>query len=248
MKRIKQLYRATYQGETVVTDLVHKDAKWHMAQEWIPNAVTNTQISNKACVIGNGISRKDFPLHAVINHFGGLLARTKLQTYGCNALYRDQAPDFLVVTGEHNEIIKEVAESGYCNNNIVYASAAHIQEFPGQFYLIPQDPSWNSGAIASMMAAFDGHTTVYLLGFDGQDTVNYSYNMYAGTSGYQAAENATAEPAFLDATMKMVFDVYNEVDFVRVMPSEHYTIPEAWRYCPNLRQISYRQFIYEADL
>lgn len=248
MKQIKKLYRATYTGENVVTDLVHANAKWDVAKEWIPNAVVNNQISNKACIIGNGISRKGFNLKTVINHFGGLLGREKLQTYGCNALYRDHTPDFLVVSGDDREIITEVANSGYADSNIVYASAPHIQLHPGKFYLIPQDPAWNAGSVATYLAAFDGHTTIYLVGFDGQDTEGYNYNMYAGTPGYQGERNAKADPAFLDITMKMIFDTYKDVEFVRVMPSASYSMPEAWKYCTNLRQISFREFVLEADL
>lgn len=130
----------------------------------------------------------------------------------------------------------------------MYASAPHIQYHPGKFYLIPQDPGWNSGSVATYLAAFDGHTTIYLLGFDGQDTDGYNYNMYAGTQNYQHATNAEADPAFFDITMKMIFDTYKTVDFVRVMPSEYSTIPETWKYCTNLRQISFRQFVLDADL
>jgi hypothetical protein len=248
MIQIKKWYRKDYQGENIVTDMVHSSKKWNITQEWIPNAVVNNQISNRACVIGNGISRKAFNVGAVIGHFGGLLAKEKLQTYGCNALYRDHTPDFLVVSGEDTEIVSEVVNSGYCDNNVVYASAPHIQKHPGAFYLIPQDPGWNSGSIAAYLACFDGHTTVYLLGFDGQDTEAYNYNVYAGTPGYQTERNAQADPAFFDATMKQIFDLYKDVQFIRVMPSEYAAMPEAWKYCTNLKQISFRQFVLDADL
>lgn len=248
MKQLKKLYRSTYQGEDVVTDLVLINNRWDITKEFIPNSVFNNQISNQAVIIGNGISREKFDLKPVIGHFGGLLGTKKLQTYGCNALYRDHAPDFLVVSGEDEGIVTEVAESGYCNEHIVYASAPHIQYHPGAFYLIPQDPGWNSGTIATYLACFDGHTKVYLLGFDGQDTAGYNYNVYAGTRGYQGATNAEADPRFFDETMKQIFDLYSEVDFVRVMPSEYASMPESWKYCLNVRQISFRDFILEADL
>lgn len=248
MKKLAQLYRTTYTGEHIVTDLTLKSNLWNVTKEWIGNSVTNNQISNQACVIGNGISRKEFNINLVFNHFGGLLAANKLQTYGCNALYRDHTPDFLVVSGDQSGIVKEVADSGYCTNNIVYASAMDIQANPGKFYLVPQDPNWNAGSVATYMAAFDGHTKVYLLGFDGQDTTHCNYNVYAGTNGYQNATNAQSDPAFLDLTMKAVFDAYPNVDFVRVMPSEFAHMPDIWKYCTNLRQLNFRQFVLEADL
>lgn len=248
MKNIKQMYRPEYNGEEVVTDLYHDQNKWKATKEWIPNSVINNQISNQACIIGNGISRKDFNINAVINHGGGLLGRKKLQTYGCNALYRDFTPDFLVASGASDGIIAEIANSGYCNNHVVYAAAPHIQNHPGSFYLVPQDPPWNAGSVATYLAAFDGHTTIYLVGFDGQDTPTFNYNVYAGTANYQNASGAQSDPAFLDLAMVEVFNTYPEIDFVRVMPSAMSSMPEDWRYVTNLRQISFRDFVMEADI
>lgn len=248
MKKIQRQFRANYEGEEVVTSLVHSGAEWQIGGQFVPNAVINNQISNRACVIGNGISRKGFNLTPVFKHAGGLLGRKKLQTYGCNALYRDHTPDFLVVTGDSATIVKEVADSGYCDKNIVYATAADVQNFPGKFYLTPQDPGWNAGSVATLTAAFDGHKVIYMLGFDSQDTPGYNYNMYAGTNGYQPERGAQAGSQFSDATLKTIFNTYPEVDFVRVMPSKSAAMPELWKDCTNLRQISIREFVLEADL
>jgi len=248
MKKIKRLYRKDYQGENVVTDIVMSNKQWEVTQEWLGNSVINNQISNQACVIGNGISRKEFDVNAVLNHFGGILGTLKLQTYGCNALYRDHTPDFLVVTGDDDGMVAEVADSGYCDTHIVYADAPHIQNHPNKFYLIPQDPGWNSGSLATYLAAFDGHSKIYLLGFDGQDTEAYNYNCYAGSENYQPARHTKTSPDFFELTMKHIFDTYSEVDFVRVMPTKFSTMPESWKFAQNLRQISFREFILEADL
>jgi hypothetical protein len=248
MQELKKWYRKDYQGENVVGNLVYAKQQWEISEEWVPNSVVNNQISNQACVIGNGLSRKEFPLEVIFKHHGGLLGRKKLQTYGCNALYRDAKPDFLVVSGEDDGMVAEVAGSGYCDDNVVYASIPHIMRHPEKFYSIPQDLAWNSGSVAAYLAAFDGHKRVYLLGFDGQDTDTCNYNVYAGTANYQGARDAQAAPAFLDATMKMIFDTYKNVDFVRVMPSKYSAMPEAWKYSTNLRQLSFREFALEADL
>jgi hypothetical protein len=245
MKKLDKLYRTTYSGEHVTTELTLANKQWNATQTWIGNSVVNNQISNQAVVIGNGISRKEFDLNPVFNHFGGLLATQKLQTYGCNSLIRDFKPDFLVASGD---AVKEVAESGYCDNNIVYSTAMHITEHPGKFYLTPQDPAWPSGSVAAYLAAFDGHKKVYLVGFDSQDTAGFNYNCYAGTTGYQAERNAQCAPDFLEQTMKVVFDTYQDVDFVRVMQSQYAWMPESWRYSLNLRQISFRDFVLEANL
>ena len=91
---------------------------------------------------------------------------------------------------------------------------------------MPQGPAWNSGAIATYLAAFDGHKKVYMMGFDGRQ----------------------GDDLFYEKTMGKVFDLYPEVDFVRVMPTEHFYTPESWKNYLNLRQIDFRSFVLEADI
>lgn len=245
MKTIKKLYRSTYSGESVITNMTYEKGSWNFERENVPNAVTNNQISNRAVIIGNGVSRSRFNLNVLKNHRGGLLGSAALQTYGCNAVYRDFAPHFLVANGD--SMIEELANSDYCNDHIVYTSAKPILDYPGKFYLIPQDPGWNAGALATYMACFDGHKRVYLLGFDGIDDPSTGYNVYAGTRSYVAPSYGYNEDFWVQSMLE-VFNTYSDVDFVRVMPTVSYRMPEAWKFLVNLRQIDYRQFAIEADL
>ena len=57
-----------------------------------------------AYIIGNGPSRKGLDLDTLDG-----------TTFGCNALYRDYSPDYLV-SGD-STIIKEICESEYPKNN-----------------------------------------------------------------------------------------------------------------------------------
>ena len=157
------------------------------------------------------------------NHKGGLLAADKLQSYGCNNLYKDFEPDFLVAVGK--ELITEIANSGYTNNHIVYTGAQAILDHPGKFYLVPQDPSWNAGTIATYLAAFDGHTKIFLLGFD-----------------------TTDDDAFWAKAMAQVFSTYSETEFVLIVPSKAAAIPEEWKYLLNVRLVTVNEFVVEADL
>ena len=245
MKSITKQYRTSYAGETVITNMTYEGGNWNYQRENVPNAVTNNQISNRAVVIGNGESRLGFNLNLLKNHRGGLLGSAAVQTYGCNALYRDFAPQFLVVTGD--EIVKEIADSDYCGDHIVYAGSKDILDYPGKFYLTPQDPSWNAGAIAAYLACFDGHRKIYLIGFDGVDTASSGYNIYKGTRGYADPVYGFNENFWVQSMMA-VFTTYSDVEFVRVMPTADYRIPEPWKYLANFRQIDYRQFAIEADL
>jgi len=56
MQTVKKLYRKDYLGEDVVRDLIYTGGSWAETREYVPNSVINEQISNRAVVIGNGIS------------------------------------------------------------------------------------------------------------------------------------------------------------------------------------------------
>ena len=105
MQQIKPLLRTNYTGEVVTTELNFTGGEWIKTQDFIPNAVTNTQISNRAVVLGNGPSRTQLYANGnlfqlLANHRGGLLAAGRVQTYGCNAIVRDFIPDFVVANDE----------------------------------------------------------------------------------------------------------------------------------------------------
>ena len=250
MQTVQKLYRTNYTGEDVVKTLTWEHGQWTKETEFAPNAVTNNQISNRAVIIGNGPSRTELYqngdiLYALSKHKGGLLASGAVQTYGCNALYRDFAPDFLVAS---IDMAPELASTAYCTDHIVYSSADAVLEYPGKFYLTPQNPSWDAGCIAAYLACFDGHKTVYLIGFDnhsGEAEINY--NVYHGTNNYPDFVSPNTE-AFFTKSLSQLMKLYSDVEFVRVMTSENAWCPEQWKYQVNFRQIAFREFASEIDL
>lgn len=227
MFKIKRLFRENYQGEEVVSKLTYENGQWVEERDWIMNHVSNTRLSSQAIVIGGGSSWKDgdfkFNLDHIKNHKGGIRGANKLQVYGANGMYQYLMPDFLVVDDDHAE---QSIQDGATYSTIVYAHAKKIIEFPGRFYLIPQDPPWNAGTLATYMACFDGHTKIFLMGFDGKP----------------------GDDAFYEQTMMQLFTLYHDVEFIRVAPTVGYYMPESWKYCANVRQIDYRGFTLEADL
>lgn len=236
-------YRKDYIGEYFVRARAQDKNIISENREWVPNTIPEFSHTGNAVVIGNGPSRNDLPLHYLINHGGGHKGRKKLSTYGCNALYRDATPNFLVATSQH--ICQEIAESGYADDNVVLAHAEQIVKFPGKYHLVPYDKYWNAGAIATWLACFDGHKVVYLLGFDNQVIKGKNTNVYAGTAGYESPDYAEVNDSSWITNMYSIFDTYADVDFVWVNPT---VMPEQWKYAQNLRQIDLRNFIYAADL
>jgi hypothetical protein len=245
MQQLKKMYRADYTGEEILVNSTYRNSIWEYDYETVPNRVTNLQISNQACVIGNGESRAGFDLFLLANHRAGLGGVKAMQTYGCNALYRGFVPNFLVVTGR--EMIDEVAQSRYCDNNIVYANAKALLKHPSRFYLIPQDLQYNAGAIATFIACFDGHKKVFLLGFDNGAGANVNNNIFAGTACY-GPKDQNYDDAFFVKSMEMIMRTYNDVEFIRVMPIKVWRTPPEWQRLANFSQIDFKEWTYMSDL
>jgi len=245
MQKIKQLYRSSYAGENIITQLTYQNGEWNPKTEMVPNQVFNTYTTTQALAIGNGESRLQFNLENIANHKGGLFGTNRLQTYGCNALYRDFTPDFLVAVGD--DIVKEIAQSNYVNNNIVYTNGQHILEYPGKFYLVPQNPSFDAGALAVYLACFDGHKKIFLMGFDGYDETSPINNVYKGTNGYPVEDELQNE-TFWNLSLNTVINTYPDVEFISVMPTAQWYLDSMFDSKPNFRQIDYRDFVSDADI
>ena len=244
MLKVAKSYRKDYTGEDIIVERKKEGTHWYETVETVLNAVTNNQISNRAVVVGNSPTRLEFNIQN-LKKFSGLLGADTLQIYGCNALYRDFTPDFLVSHG--NDIVKELAESEYIKDNIVYTNAIHLLEYPNKFYLIPYNPYADAGTTAAYIAAFDGHKKIYLLGFDEQDSENYNFNVYAGTNGYDAVDAEILSDTWITNRIEL-FNLYDDVDFIWVTPRGRSTVSESHKYCTNFRQISHRDFVLETDL
>jgi hypothetical protein len=240
MQKIKKLYRANYTGEDVINEMTYVRGQWAKEIEHIPNNIEITESHTRAVVLGNGSSRAE-----LYPDLFNLLDRQAMHTYGCNAIMRDFTPDFVCA---NDELMTEFIDSGYCDQTIVYGTARMREQHPDKFYLVPQNPNWNMGSIATYLACFDGHKTVYLLGHDlhsGDD--GYHLNVYSDTVGYPDQRSLTTE-GYFERTMVTIMNIYNDVDFVRVSPTRDYYMPDSWKYQLNLRQISFRDFVIETDL
>jgi len=161
-----------YKGETVIVRTVIRKGEKIQEKQFYEDKVKAVPIGNAYC-IGNGPSRKNFDLSKL---------KASGQTYGCNALYRDFIPDYLVSVDAKMsaEISKEkVYEKCWC-----YAPSLEVNRHKG-LTLIPNNPHLISGNQAIWIATVHGHKNIYMLGFDfreyGKDKLN---NIYQGTECY----------------------------------------------------------------
>lgn len=225
MYKIEQKFRATYAGEDVATFLEFRDGiQQEPVKEWVPNSVFNNYITTQAIVIGGGETAKRFPLKKIADHKGGILGSNKLQTYGTNDMFKHVKCDFHVAIGPDN--VKELLKAGHHKKTIVYSNSSRVLENPGKLYLLPQDPPFNAGTCAAYLAAFDGHTKVFLLGYETEE----------------------AERPFWVKASKLVFETYPDTEFVYITEERSGTFPDEWASLSNVRHISVREFIMEADI
>jgi hypothetical protein len=162
----------------------------------------------KAYIIGNGLSRSEFDLEKL---------RGKGTIFGCNALYRDFTPDYLVAIDD--KIISEInhaIDTGNCG-------------VPQSNFIVP---SWNecfeattgrrsnAGMNAMLEAIKLGHDEIYCLGFDFliDDEISVK-NVYDGTSCYGAETRAVrADNSNRAAYLEYVALNNRDVSFAFVYP------------------------------
>lgn len=155
-------------------------------------------------VLGNGESRQALELDQL----------AKLgSVYGCNALYRTFAPTALIATDK--PIAEAIQLSGYALHNRFYTrrplTDLGANPIPHPYF------GFSSGPIAAAIAALDGISMIYLLGFDlGPNSQGRFNNVFAGTPFYKPAD---AEPTYTGNWIKQLTQVINDfpqTSFVRV--------------------------------
>lgn len=239
---IQQRYRKDYTGEFLIYNVSLDDGTYSEEREWVPNTIQNDKHYGTALIIGNGISRKNYNLARIAKHRTGIGGVNRMQTYGCNALYRNYSPDFLISI--NSDMVQEIIDNASLEKTAVITNSANLLKHPGKVHLMPYNMSMNSGALATYLACFDGHKRVYLMGFDNQLGTNNN-NIYAGTENYDAADAHISSEKW-ELAMWRIFRTFPDVTFSRIEPM--YETPKLWRSCLNFRSINSRQFALEVDL
>jgi len=206
---------STYKGEEIIANLIIKGGKKYEERVWMPRTVFNDPAGKDAYIIGNGKSRKEFDLTTL-----------PADTYGCNALYRDFTPNFLVVVDRF--MYKEIIDSGYAENNVVYTNHNCMTKMGGKSHLIPANPHRGAGPSAAHIAIHDGHTKLYLLGFDcGVDDADN--NVYVDTVNYNNSSTVVHVTVW-DTQMAQLMNAYPGVEFVYVEGNQSDTIKSQSNY------------------
>lgn len=219
---MRQQFRKDYEGEFVLTKTVFKNGQKIQNREWMPNPIVNQHISGRAAVIGSDVDRSMFDFTRLPAHRGGLLGSKKLQTYGTGSLWKQMPFDFFVTTNVDN--LLEIASSDYVNK-ITYTTTKLCMTHPGLFYLIPYSVVLDELAIAIYLACFDGHSEIFLLGYN-NDMPKHNKSWASDIS--------------------QVFGTYTNVTFYIVSPPSNW--PESWKKHKNVKSMSVRDFISFCDI
>jgi len=160
------------------------------------------------------------------------------KTYGCNALYREFTPDYLVAVDP--KMIFEIEKTGYqlthpvwTNNNDRY------KKFKGFNYFDPV-LGWSSGPTALHLAVTHKPNEIFIFGFDYTGINGLLNNVYADTQNYrQSSDLATYHGNWEKQTERVIIDNPN-IKFYRVVEENFYD--PKWNYF-NFRHISYENFL-----
>ena len=132
-----------------------------------------------AFVLGNGTSRSNISPNE-LQQLG--------KVYGCNALYRSFAPDYLIAVD--TKMIVEINKTEYQKSNAVWTNPNKLYSSMEGFNFFQPSKGWSSGPTALWLASQQEYQIIYILGFDfkGTDSNNFN-NIYSDTENYKKSND-----------------------------------------------------------
>ena len=196
--------------------------------------------SGNAICLGNGLSRQEYPLWKFGHTNKRKIARYYNVMYGCNGVFREWHPDFLIATHQllATQIPKDLVESTYAPQEIMRRHAG--------MNLLPGCQRLDAGSAAAYLAAFHGAKRVFLYGYDGQPDVGKNNNVYAGSEYYPSDVESVADKLWVN-NLTNVIETYNDVEFIQVTakPPNSYRLLQK---LSNYKIVNFRKFVSLADL
>jgi hypothetical protein len=188
--------------------------------------------NNIAFVLGNGLSRLKLKHQNLLD---------KGTVYGCNAIYREFSPHYLIAVDV--KMVNEIIAAGYATKeNQVWTNPNKGISTKENINLFNPHKGWSSGPTALWMACSHGAEQVYIFGFDYQGLKGRFNNVYADTFNYKkATDNATFHGNWLNQTEKIIKEFKN-IKFYRVIDTGGFIPDQLGKQHLNLQHINYSQF------
>jgi len=172
-----------------------------------------------AFIIGNGTSRLEFDIK---------LLKDAGTVFGCNALYRDQQPNYELphyLVAIDPGIITEIECSTFPASRFIVPPTNEQWE-PAAAN--PNRPRSNAGTNAALEAMKMGHKQLIFIGFDflQQDIKQSVSNMYDGTDNYGMDTRARpSDNLGRISYMQWIVKQNPDVSFIFAYPNNQFTFP-----------------------
>lgn len=231
------LYRKDYQGE-VITDGRQTPPVKYLVKPRKLFYREPAKIPTRAMVIGNGTSRLE---NSTFDLFFRTNAKRAIQgykiTYACNGAAWDMNVDNYIVT---NRILMGHIRDQKLWSQFFVPSDMYIDyKIPN---MIPYVSGLDAGSYAAFLAAFDGHTEVWMFGFDRQ-TGDTNNNVYAGKPCYDDTNTKINSDSW-DINLANICKTYSEVKFYRVGSNN---TPAVLAACENFKDVNYNAAVKLGD-
>ena len=190
----------------------------------------NNQHNNVAFVLGNGTSRNQLNLASI---------KGRGTIYGCNALYREFEPDFLIAVD--TKMVNEIIAAGYHTDHQVWTNPNKGITSKSNVNFFSPHKGWSSGPTALWFASQQDFIHIYIFGFDYQGVDGKFNNVYADTFNYKRSqEPATFFGNWLSQTEKTIKE-YPHINYSRIITPGAF-IPDKLQGIPNLQHITFDNF------
>ena len=184
---------------------------------------------NRSFVLGNGVSRKHIEPSRLKPH--GLV-------YGCNALYREFAPDFLIAVDP--KMVFEIQKCAYQRNYQVWTNLNPKFHYDEGFNYFTPSLGWSSGPSALQLAASKYPDEIYIFGFDFAGIDSFFNNVYSDTHNYKASTDIATYWGNWEKQTEIVIKRYPTVQFYRVIEPSCYTFSPKVH---NFKTMEYAEFL-----
>ena len=202
------------------------------SQQVIPLSPQEKANKHVAFVLGNGNSRQGIEVTEIA---------PQGKIYGCNALYRSFAPDYLVAVDV--KMILEISKTGYQKKHEVWTNPNRAYDRIPKLNTFNPSKGWSSGPTALWLASQHGYEKIYILGFDyrGLDKGSKFNNLYADTPNYKkSTDGATFFGNWLRQTASVIKQ-HTHIQYIRVIAPDNYQ-PDELNKLDNYKTISVEDF------
>ena len=189
--------------------------------------------SGLAFVIGNGTSRKPINLHKL---------KPLGKIYGCNALYREFDPDYLVAVD--TKMVNEINHVGWQLTHEVWTNPNRAYKDYNKFNYFDPSLGWSTGPTALHLASEESHNNqdIYILGFDYEGLNSKVNNIYASTENYKSADATATYHGNWARQTGIVIQKNPTKRYIRVALERDSFLPDNLKVWGNLHHMTVQDF------